>query len=61
MTKEDEAKIRREGFEITREDAKHLLAFIDLHDPTHHSIEPEIVVRLELIAGKFYLKESGVA
>ena len=52
MTKEDEAKIRREGFPLTRDDAKHLLDFINLFDPRHEMIEPEIVVKLEQKKGK---------
>ena len=47
----DEAKIRREGFPITRQDAKALLDFIKMHNPSHDAIEPEIVVKLELLAG----------
>ena len=52
MTKEDEAKIRREGFPLTREDAQHLLYFIDLFDKEHNAIEAEIVVKLEQKAWK---------
>ena len=47
MTKGQEAKIRREGFPLTKLDAKHLLDFIELFDPNHFLIEPEIVVKLE--------------
>ena len=50
MTKNDEAKIRREGFPIDDRDAKHLLNFINLHDKEHFMIEPEIVVKLEKLA-----------
>ena len=51
MTTSDEAKIRREGFPITKQDAKALLDFIKLHDPSHRTIEPDIIVKLELLAG----------
>ena len=51
MTREDEAKIRREGFSITQQDAEKLLKFIDLFDPHHFFIEPDIVVKLESVSG----------
>jgi len=57
MTKCDEAKIRREGFNITSEDAKALLEFIDMHNQKHDAIEAEIIVRLELLAGKYRITE----
>ena len=50
MTKGEEAKIRREGFPVTKEDARALLAFIDLHNPSHDTIEPDVVVKLEILA-----------
>jgi len=53
--KEDESKIRREGFPITRQDAIALLDFIDLHNPSHDMIESEIIVKLELIAGIYHI------
>lgn len=49
--KSDEAKIRREGFPLTIKEAKALLNFIEMHNPSHDAIEPEIVVKLELLAG----------
>ena len=55
----EESKIRRDGFAITSDDATHLLDFIDLHDPRHTSIEPEIVVRLELLSHRWHLKEGN--
>lgn len=55
MTKCDEAKIRREGFAITSNDAKVLLEFIDMHNKNHDAIEPEIIVKLELLSGKYRL------
>jgi len=56
--KSEEAKIRREGFPITREDAKALLNFIKTYNPSHDAIEPEIVVKLELLAGIIHIQES---
>lgn len=53
MTKEEEAKIRREGFPLTKEDAEHLLHFIDVFDKRHDMIEPEIIVKLEQRAKKW--------
>lgn len=47
MTREGEAKIRREGFPLTEKEAKALLDFIDLFDPNHSAIEATIVVKLE--------------
>lgn len=52
MTREQEAKIRREGFPFIEQDAKHLLDFIKLFDPNHFFIEPEIVIKLERKAGR---------
>lgn len=46
--KTGEAKIRREGLPLTVQEAKALLDFIDLQNPSHDAIEPEIVVKLEL-------------
>lgn len=57
MTKEDESRIRRDGFPITQQDAVKLLEFIDFWDKSHNTIEPAIVVRLELLAGKRCLHE----
>lgn len=57
MTTSEESKIRREGFPITSQDAKALLDFIKLHDPSHKLIEPEIVVKLELLARIYYIEE----
>jgi len=50
MTKQSEAKIRREGLPINSTDATALLDFIDVHDEEHLMIEPEIVIKLELLA-----------
>lgn len=50
MTREDEAKIRREGFPVNGEDAKRLLAFIDLFDASHFYIEAETIVKLEQLS-----------
>ena len=58
MTKGDESKIRREGFPITSDDAKHLLDFIKIHDPRHDMIEPDLFVKLELLSKKYYLRET---
>jgi hypothetical protein len=52
MTKSEEAKIRREGFPLSRAEAWSLLQFIDLFDKEHNAIESEIVVKLEVLAGK---------
>ena len=57
MTKCDEAKIRREGFSITSENARALLEFIDMHNKNHDAIEPEIIVKLELLGGKYRIQE----
>ena len=57
MTGSDESKIRREGFPITRSDATALLDFIDIKDSEHDMIEPEIIVKLELLAGRYVLSE----
>jgi hypothetical protein len=56
--KSEEAKIRREGFPITPKDAKALLDLIELKDPTHDTIEPEIIVKLELLSGAWRLIEK---
>ena len=55
MGKSSESKIRREGFPINRKDAQALLDFIDMHNKSHDAIEPEIVVKLELQAGKYVI------
>ena len=59
MTKQDEAKIRREGFPINSKDAKRLLEFIDLYNKSHDVIEAEIVVKLEVLAGIMSLEDQG--
>lgn len=58
----EEAKIRREGFPINKYDAKALLDFINILNPKHDMIEPEIVVKLELLSGKisFNLDDKNV-
>lgn len=57
MTKCDEAKIRRKGFAISSADARALLEFIDMHNKKHDAIEPEIIVKLELLSGKYGIRE----
>ena len=52
-----QSHIRREGFPITRCDAKALLDFIALLNPEFDMIEPEIVVKLELLSGKYRIEE----
>ena len=56
MTKADEARIRREGFPLTPRDAHALLCFIDVFDKDHMAIEPEIVVKLELLVKNWWRK-----
>ena len=55
MTSERESTIRRNGFPINRDDAKNLLAFINLTNPQHDLIEAEIVVKLEILSGKMMI------
>ena len=61
MSKCAEAKIRRCGFPINKQDAQALLMFIDLLNPSHDMIEPEIIVKLELLAKKYFLCENKSA
>jgi len=56
----EEAKIRREGFPLTKDDAARLLSFIDHTNPRHDMIEPEIIVKLELLSGKLRLTNGKV-
>ena len=58
MTAENEAKIRREGFPITIDDANHLLHFIKVVNPSHDMIESEIVIKLELLSRRYYITEA---
>jgi len=59
MTKANEAKkIRREGFPITARDATILLDFINLYDSLHMTIEPDIIVKLEILSKKWKLTEG---
>jgi len=60
VTKDDESEIRRCGFPINREDAKNLLRFIDYHNPSHDMIEPWIYVKLELLAGKYWIRDVKI-
>jgi hypothetical protein len=53
-----EAKIRREGFPLNKSDAQALLDFIDIVNDSHDMIEPEIVVKLEILSGKLHLEET---
>jgi|GEM_PF-6510415 len=50
-SKDEESKIRREGFHLCKQEAKALLDLIELVNPSHDAIEPEIIIKLELIAG----------
>lgn len=56
MTKSDEAKIRREGFQLNSDESEALLDFINLYDKKHMCIEPEIVVKLELLSNRYYIE-----
>ena len=58
MTKNDEAKIRREGFPLTQLEAQALLDFINLKDPKHFMVEPEIIVKLEIMIRKYILVKN---
>ena len=57
MGTSEESRIRCSGFPINRYDAEHLLSFINTFDKNHHAIEPDIVVKLELLCGKWHLQE----
>ncbi len=54
----DECKIRRCGFSLTKQDAQSLLDIIDMLNPNHDVVEPEIYVKLEILAGKYWIVES---
>ena len=55
--KTDECKIRRCGFPLTKQDAQALLDIIDMLNPNHGVVEPEIYVKLEILAGKYRIVE----
>jgi len=57
MARVEESKIRREGFPINHTDAKHLLRFIDIYNQTHDAIEPELIIKLELLAGNYAISK----
>jgi hypothetical protein len=58
MTHSDESRIRRDGFPIDKYDADSLLQFIELWNPSHDTIEPEIYVKLEIIAGRLNIVDA---
>ena len=57
MCKCRESRIHRLGFPIDSSDAKALLHFINLLNPSHDMIEAEIVVKLELLSRKYCISE----
>lgn len=60
MTKNHECKMRREGIPLTPNECSALLNFIDLVDHVHGMIEPEIIIKLELLAGRYLIVENAV-